>query len=367
MKFIGMETNFVEEKQVPSFSVLAKNTGTSKDTKNGGSDSHVGVPIIPWGSKSHPKDLCSIQQIPKQNESPSTYVQVPGYLSITNEPKNQNFFRDSLYPTSTKAEDYLFPLKICPSLYLPNERSDGKPEIVPEIYVIKQKPSTITFSNNECLTPAIDSDLHICGIIDTETSSYESVEEVEEGDDETFPQLPLFEPFFKDIQTREVPHDKQKALGFMEEKHAFNEGNSYEHLGRVPNKEENKEKAISKVTQPKGSEWSDSMACVMKKLEQLNLDIEEALSAGPSPSHTPSFKRRKQQSSKKVESILNKDHQNKGICRNKEESAQDLDFVPNLMPTGARPKMKVLPDKQLKERAGQHFLYSLQSQRIAQV
>ncbi|XP_068936751.1 stAR-related lipid transfer protein 13 isoform X1 [Petaurus breviceps papuanus] len=347
MKFIGMETKFVEEKQESSFSVLAKKPGSSKDTKNGGSDSHIGVPIIPWGSKSHPKDLCCIQQIPKQNESPSTYVQVPGYLSITNEPKNQNCFRDSLYPTSTKAEDYLFPLKLSPSLHLPNERSDGKPEIVPEIYIIKQKPSTIIFSNNECLTPAIDSDLHICGITDIETSSYESVGEVEEGDDEAFPQLPLFETFFKDIQTREAPHDKQKTLGFMEEKHAFNDGSSCEHLGRV----ENKEKAINKLTQPKGSEWSDSMACVMKKLDQLNLDIEEALSTGSSPSHTPSFKRRKQQSSKKVESVRNKDHQSKGICRNKKESAQDLNFVPKPLPTGARPKTKVLPDKQVKERA----------------
>lgn len=36
------------------------------------------------------------------------------------------------------------------------------------------------------------------------------------------------------------------------------------------------------------------MSCLMKKLEQLNLDIEEALSAGSSPSSTPSTKRHKQ-------------------------------------------------------------------------
>lgn len=36
------------------------------------------------------------------------------------------------------------------------------------------------------------------------------------------------------------------------------------------------------------------MSCLMKKLEQLNLDIEEALSAGSSPSDTPSTKRHKQ-------------------------------------------------------------------------
>ncbi|XP_031819548.1 uncharacterized protein LOC116422995 [Sarcophilus harrisii] len=354
MKFIGMETKFVEEKQVPSFSVLANNPRPSKDTKNGESDSHLGVPIIPWQSESHPKDLCSIPQIPKQNESSSTYIQVPSYLDITNESK-RHFFRDSLYPTSTTAEDYFFPLRIHPSLNLSNEKSDDKVEIVPGIYIIKQKPSTITFSNNECLTPVIDSDLHICRIIDTEISSYESVEEVEEGNDEAFPQLPLLETFLRDIQTREVPHGKQEALGFMKEKHAFNEGGPCKHLGKEPNKEENKEKAISKMKQPEGSEWSDSMACVMKKLEQLNLDIEEALSAGSSPSHTPSFKRRKQDS-KKVESILNKDHQSQRLCRTKGESAQDLDLAPNPMPTGARPKRKVLPDKQIKERAGKSIL-----------
>lgn len=36
------------------------------------------------------------------------------------------------------------------------------------------------------------------------------------------------------------------------------------------------------------------MSCLMKKLEQLNLDIEEALSASSSPSSTPSTKRHKQ-------------------------------------------------------------------------
>lgn len=48
-------------------------------------------------------------------------------------------------------------------------------------------------------------------------------------------------------------------------------------------------------TQPeKESEWPDSMSWLMKKLEQLNLDIEEALSASSSPSSTPSSKRHKQ-------------------------------------------------------------------------
>ncbi|XP_049582622.1 stAR-related lipid transfer protein 13 isoform X2 [Syngnathus scovelli] len=45
--------------------------------------------------------------------------------------------------------------------------------------------------------------------------------------------------------------------------------------------------------------WSESMGQLMRKLEQLNLDIEEALSAGSSPSGTPCTARKKQRSALK--------------------------------------------------------------------
>lgn len=38
--------------------------------------------------------------------------------------------------------------------------------------------------------------------------------------------------------------------------------------------------------------WSESMTQLMKRLDQLNLDIEEALSASSSPSNTPNTARR---------------------------------------------------------------------------
>lgn len=40
------------------------------------------------------------------------------------------------------------------------------------------------------------------------------------------------------------------------------------------------------------SPWSESMTQLMKRLDQLNLDIEEALSTGSSPSDTPNTARR---------------------------------------------------------------------------
>lgn len=42
------------------------------------------------------------------------------------------------------------------------------------------------------------------------------------------------------------------------------------------------------------SPWSESMNQLMRKLDQLNLDIEEALSASSSPSDTPCTTRKKQ-------------------------------------------------------------------------
>lgn len=44
--------------------------------------------------------------------------------------------------------------------------------------------------------------------------------------------------------------------------------------------------------------WSESMSQLMRKLDRLNLDIEEALSASSSPSGTPCTIRKKQVSVK---------------------------------------------------------------------
>ncbi|KAK6296687.1 hypothetical protein J4Q44_G00328290 [Coregonus suidteri] len=49
----------------------------------------------------------------------------------------------------------------------------------------------------------------------------------------------------------------------------------------------------SPLVQPQ-SPWCESMSQLMRKLDQLNLDIEEALSASSSPSDTPCTARRQQ-------------------------------------------------------------------------
>ncbi|XP_038617694.1 stAR-related lipid transfer protein 13 isoform X2 [Tachyglossus aculeatus] len=90
------------------------------------------------------------------------------------------------------------------------------------------------------------------------------------------------------------------------------------------------------------------MTDLMKKLEQLNLDLEEALSHGSS-SQTTSFKRREQQCSVKLDADDDRDPQRKGIGRNKWGSFQKLNDWPN--PTGARPKIKGPSRKWSRERA----------------
>ncbi|XP_053907004.1 stAR-related lipid transfer protein 13 isoform X2 [Cuculus canorus] len=109
---------------------------------------------------------------------------------------------------------------------------------------------------------------------------------------------------------------------------------------------------MSNQTQPeKGSEWSDSMSCLMKKLEQLNLDIEEALSGGSSPSSTPSTNRHMQLCPVQVKTSFYGDHQGKGSWTNKRADYPDLDCLPYPVPSGARPKTDVLFQKLCKEKA----------------
>ncbi|XP_025947958.1 rho GTPase-activating protein 7-like isoform X1 [Apteryx rowi] len=109
---------------------------------------------------------------------------------------------------------------------------------------------------------------------------------------------------------------------------------------------------LPRETQPgKESEWSDSMSCLMKKLEELNLDIEEALSAGSSPSSTPSAKRHKLLCPVQVETGFYGDHQGKRSWKNRRAGYQDLDCSSSPVSAGARPKTDVLLQKLCKEKA----------------
>ncbi|XP_048151022.1 stAR-related lipid transfer protein 13 isoform X3 [Corvus hawaiiensis] len=93
------------------------------------------------------------------------------------------------------------------------------------------------------------------------------------------------------------------------------------------------------------------MSWLLKKLEQLNLDIEEALSAGSSPSSTPSSKRHKQLCPVQVATGFCGDHQEKGSWKNRRGDYQDLDCLPYQVSTGARPKTDMLFQKLCKEKA----------------
>ncbi|CAM2095935.1 unnamed protein product [Caretta caretta] len=194
-----------------------------------------------------------------------------------------------------------------------------------------------------------NSKLHICEVTDTEASSSEEEEEGDH-DDDVFTELPLYGAFYSGLYKRTILLGKQDKCEHTRSQYVCHLDVCNDHSGKKLNDHEKEEKQMDMVTQPeKGSEWSDSMSSLMKKLEQLNLDIEEALSAGSSPSSTPSTKKRKQpdsfiplQSPVKVETgLVHRDHQRKGSCGNKRAGYQDLDGLPSSVSTGARPKTEL--------------------------
>ncbi|XP_065586318.1 uncharacterized protein LOC136044750 [Cyrtonyx montezumae] len=165
-----------------------------------------------------------------------------------------------------------------------------KPERSHEIRVIRHKPSAITFSNFEFLSHEATTKLRIYEAGEEDYSSEE--EEADgRGDDDLFTKLPLYEAFCNGLHKTEVFPRKQAKWELTEYPHICHLEDSKMQL----KDRDKEEKHMELETQSeKSSEWSDSMSCLMKKLEQLNLDIEEALSARSSPSSTPSTTKHKQ-------------------------------------------------------------------------
>ncbi|XP_061733450.1 stAR-related lipid transfer protein 13 isoform X3 [Nerophis ophidion] len=139
--------------------------------------------------------------------------------------------------------------------------------------IIKLKQSSITFSDYAEHRPRID------GSSDEGESSQEEEEEEDDNkeNDDVFLELPPSELLAnhrhrKDAVmrwSRGVPESGQ--CGYEAEVESSKEGSPL-------------------LTSP----WCESMSQLMRKLDQLHLDIEEALSAGSSPSDTPCTTRKKQ-------------------------------------------------------------------------
>ncbi|KAJ8342618.1 hypothetical protein SKAU_G00325460 [Synaphobranchus kaupii] len=112
-------------------------------------------------------------------------------------------------------------------------------------------------------------------------------EDAIEDNDDAFTELPQYREFLISRRRRSANRGRPKRNGPMRRQDSPPSDTS-----GSSNRETEAEPRGEEESPPVLSPWSDSMSQLMKKLDQLNLDIEEALSAGSSPSGTPAVARK---------------------------------------------------------------------------
>ncbi|XP_049919104.1 stAR-related lipid transfer protein 13 isoform X1 [Epinephelus moara] len=160
--------------------------------------------------------------------------------------------------------------------------------------IVEHKMSSITFTQYTCPSGAGGHAF----VNESSDDGESSLEEEEEGDDhndgddddddDVFPELPQSKEYLVNHRQRSTGKDNHKRRGAASARTELNRtarNCGYEAEGEASSKEESPQ-----VMSP----WSESMSQLMRKLDQLNLDIEEALSANSSPSGTPCTTRKKQ-------------------------------------------------------------------------
>ncbi|XP_069738542.1 stAR-related lipid transfer protein 13 isoform X1 [Phaenicophaeus curvirostris] len=357
MKLTGMETNIYDEEQGSPYLTSGKWWGTAKEARYEEHQRKTEKQASPSKFQNvlleTELSLLSASSLLDHNETSLQLGRTAGCVSATDQSETKQFCEDLLCSTRHKPEEE--PLNLPLHIEWPvltGKESNKKPGRSHEIRIIKHKPSAITFSDSKLSSHEANTKLCICEVGEAEDFSSEEEETDGRGDDDVFTELPLYKVFFNDLHRRNVSQRKK----------AKHELNKYQHICHLEDCDDHSEKELKDhdkegkhmqlETQPeKGSEWSDSMSCLMKKLEQLNLDIEEALSGGSSPSSTPSTKRHKQQCPVQVEAGFYEDHQGKGSWTNRRADYQDLDCLPYPVSSGARPKTDVLFQKLCKEKA----------------
>ncbi|XP_070761284.1 stAR-related lipid transfer protein 13 isoform X1 [Enoplosus armatus] len=180
-----------------------------------------------------------------------------------------------------------------PTLTVPATGPDSGRRVLDLPRIVKHKPSSITFSHYTC-PAAADSHVYVNESSDDGESSPEEEEDDDHGDgedddddDDVFPELPQSRELLVNHRQRSAGKDKQKRRG------AVSARAELDHTARNCGYEAEGESSSKESPQVK-SPWSESMSQLMRKLDQLNLDIEEALSANSSPSNTPCTTRKKQ-------------------------------------------------------------------------
>uniref|UniRef100_A0AAZ3SDW3 StAR-related lipid transfer protein 13 n=1 Tax=Oncorhynchus tshawytscha TaxID=74940 RepID=A0AAZ3SDW3_ONCTS len=181
--------------------------------------------------------------------------------------------------------------------------------------IIKHKPSSITFSGFTCSPSTChsttDHSVFIKNSSDCRESSSEKDDEGddEDGDDEdTFPELLQSREFLVSRRRRSSSRDKvvkergsisphaeapvSSTTNSTASSHLSSSSKNQNHSGCEAETETSSTEE-SPLVQPQ-TPWCESMSQLMRKLDQLNLDIEEALSPSSSPSDTPCTARRQQ-------------------------------------------------------------------------
>ncbi|XP_050985600.1 stAR-related lipid transfer protein 13 isoform X1 [Labeo rohita] len=151
--------------------------------------------------------------------------------------------------------------------------------------IIKHKPSSITFADYDSFLGLIQNAQANESSDACETSSEDEGRDVVFHDDSD-------DVFLQSARKNRGGLEKQRRKGICEETHK--EGSSSTKLPptRSSSYEAEEESSSTEESPQVLSPWSESMSQLMKRLDQLNLDIEEALSAGSSPSDTPNTARR---------------------------------------------------------------------------
>ncbi|KAM6290474.1 uncharacterized protein LJ264_016652 [Porphyrio hochstetteri] len=344
-----METNIYEEEQGSPYLTSAKRLGTPKEAKY----EEYQRKIEKQGSPSELQNLLlepelSLLSASSLLDHSQTSLQAgtaAGCASATHQSETKHLCEELLCSTRQKPREDALKLPLHTEWpVLMGKKSDKKPERSHEIRVIKHKPSAIAFSDFESLPHQTHTKLHISEAGEAEAEDFSSEEEEADGrdGDDVFTELPLYEAFFNGLHRRNVSQRKQAKHELTNYQHICHLEDYGDHSEKELRDHDKKEKHMELETQTgKGSEWSDSMSCLMKKLEQLNLDIEEALSAGSSPSNTPSTKRHEQLCPVQVETGFYGDRGGKGSQKNRRAEYQDLDCFPYPGSSGARPKTDV--------------------------
>ncbi|XP_066555846.1 stAR-related lipid transfer protein 13 isoform X1 [Amia ocellicauda] len=220
--------------------------------------------------------------------------------------------------------------------------------------IVKHKPSSITFSSYEYPSSCLSSTSNELFINEgSDASSSSSQDENDDDNDDVFPELPQYREFLISRRRRSAGRGREKKNGAKRSP----DGPHTETLENLDlggyGSYDTEEHSVSEES-PLLSPWSESMTQLMRKLDQLNLDIEEALSTGSSPPDTPVVTW-KQTSAAVLGTAINQALSEANHTKNQDGECRNLDSATfSCSPSsgsGARPKTNEVSSKMSNEGA----------------